>query len=515
MHETTWWFWMAWIEDPGPGTRPLYAFAARTLASTAKVERVEIALPSGAKLVKLEARVATSAANGWFQTQLAPGVTHVDLQELLGPAPPIPVAPPRRLWSTAFGQSPVAIVHYSGSLTYAVLVTEFPDAHQAIKYLRDELGLAFDKSYAAHLGGFDLMEMESPFDAPCEFDVKIMRTATPMLRLTRIDVAPDATVVVRTLSMGEPNLCSLLPWPSGTSFLDVPVDRETEKVEVEVYTTGTGRLIYAHDCGYIMEVEVNIGLGGRALHLQDALVRRAESLGQRARQRAERATSVQSQLSRVGGSDVRLRVHGLRRAVKQLTDWTLDRWFDRGVGGELDVIDHLNSLLNDPEVTHAILADPFFGEEAFRRFALRLQNSDLKLTVVTSWGRTDPDTAKVIADGVAQSQRRLEALLDAVAPVVASKLEVLNIIVGNGEQAFHDRYLAIYRRDGECWIWLLSNSINAMAMNWPFAMSQLTGNTAWQAQRYLEGLTRGHDCQSTKTFTVTFQWPAQATPVAN
>jgi hypothetical protein len=328
-----------------------------------------------------------------------------------------------------------------------------------------------------------------------------------MLRLTRVDTAPDATVVVRTLSMGEPNVCRLLPWASGTTSLDVPVDEETEKVTVEVYESGSGKLIFEHECGYIMEVAVNMGLAGRALHLQDTLVRRAESLGEGARQRAERATSVQRQLSRVGGTDVRRRVHGLRRAVKHLTGGALDRWFDRGVGGELDVIDHFNVLLNDPEVTHAILADPFFGEEAFRRFALRLQNSDLTLTVLTSWGRTDPDTSEVIVDGVAQSHDRLAALLEAVAPVAASKLEVLNIVVGNGEQAFHDRYLAVYRRDGECWIWLLSNSINAMAMNWPFAMSQLTGRTAWEAQRYLEGLTRGHDRQSTKTFTITFRWP--------
>jgi hypothetical protein len=190
-----------------------------------------------------------------------------------------------------------------------------------------------------------------------------------------------------------------------------------------------------------------------------------------------------------------------------MTAFTADRWFARGVGAELDVIDHINGLLGDADVQRAILVDPFFGEEALRRFILRLQNVNLSLSVITSWGRTDPDTARLLAQGSPPNEARLANLIRAVAPVLACDLQVQNIVASGGDQAFHDRYLAVYRAGSGCQIWSLSNSINAMAMNWPFCMCELKGLARWQAQRYLEELERGHDLTDNKALAVTYRWP--------
>ena len=41
-----------------------------------------------------------------------------------------------------------------------------------------------------------------------------------------------------------------------------------------------------------------------------------------------------------------------------------DKWFARGIEGEVGAISHLNHLLNGGHIRGAVLVDPWFGAEA-------------------------------------------------------------------------------------------------------------------------------------------------------
>jgi hypothetical protein len=469
--------------------------------------RIELPLPSGAKLVKAEVRLTQTRGEEWIR-QIGDVNSEIRLDEVLDGAPRLPARLSRTVLAAAFGQSPAIVRHYAGCLAASALRKEFPDTLCAVNFLSQELGLNFRKEFAGHLGGFDLFLIRPPFDGATPFHWQVAQVCgTKLFRLFRVDAGSGLTVRVRMECLGETVTQRLVRWENGNTTLDLSMDDNVDNISVEVYDFESGDLIYQDECGFTMEVHLSLGLAGRTLQHQDALSNRAISLGDQAVRRASQTTTQARQLVSVGVTDLRTQITALRRVVEQTTERSADRWFARGVGEELDVIDHINTLLNDIQVKRAILVDPFFGEEALRRFILRVQNSDLSLSVITSWGHTDPDTAQPVSDRARPNYERLGDLIQAITPVIACNLSVLNLVTGSGEQAFHDRYLAVYRQDGECLIWLLSNSINAMAMNWPFCMSQLTGLARWHAQRYLEGLESGNDLTSSKTLTVTYQRP--------
>ena len=221
--------------------------------------------------------------------------------------------------------------------------------------------------------------------------------------------------------------------------------------------------------------------------------------------------------SRVATKDDPLRDHV--QALRVVLDDRLgkpsdDRWFPRTFGSQLDVIAHLNRLLDASETREAILIDPFFGEEAIERLALRLTQTNLHLTVVASWGATDPDTGAQVPGDVgarqAEAQRRLGRIFARIGSQFAPRFRFLNLVTGSGSRAFHDRYLLLRPHTGPFRVFLLSNSVNNMAADWPFCISHLSGQARLEAERYIEGLGRGHDVTGSTNPSITFQWPAPA-----
>ena len=132
----------------------------------------------------------------------------------------------------------------------------------------------------------------------------------------------------------------------------------------------------------------------------------------------------------------------------------------------------------------------------------------MAVTVVTSWTATNPDTGQRLVDR-ASAVTQLDAVLRNASQFLNPHLSVINL-ANDMSQAFHDRYLLLYPRQGDPQVFLLSNSVNAMAANWPFCMSLLADDVRQQAQAYIEGLCRGVDITGSTNPTITFRWPIDA-----
>jgi hypothetical protein len=186
-----------------------------------------------------------------------------------------------------------------------------------------------------------------------------------------------------------------------------------------------------------------------------------------------------------------------------------DKWFWPGTHSEVAVIQHFNQLLQGGRVQRGVLVDPWFGEHALRQFAIRLGSQDVRLTIVTSWTDRDPDTNQKL-DPSKSPTEKLERALNDLRQLVNPHLIVLNLRDG-AEQAFHDRYLVLYPFDAPAKVYLLSNSINKMAGDWPFCMSLLAPDAARKAQTYIEGLCRGEDITRATSPEITLKWPSNGT----
>jgi hypothetical protein len=176
-------------------------------------------------------------------------------------------------------------------------------------------------------------------------------------------------------------------------------------------------------------------------------------------------------------------------------------------------LDYLDARLNAMDFKEAILVDPFFGEDALVRFATRLTRQGANITVVASWARTDPDTAQRIRGQPEEVNHllteRLGVLFEQMAPYLAPRLKFINVVAGT-DTAFHDRYLLIDRLGGREQVFLLSNSLNNVAADWPFCMSELSGSARKLATRYIQDLAAARAPPQQAALTINFRWPPHA-----
>ena len=191
------------------------------------------------------------------------------------------------------------------------------------------------------------------------------------------------------------------------------------------------------------------------------------------------------------------------------TGGTKDRWFPRTFNSELDVISYFSELLADTEIAAATFVDPYVNGATIERL-LRLDCSGLTLTVLMSWTKTNADTGNTQGEEQTRADLAgLKAMLDLAGPHMSCDVRVRNIVGTDGEQAFHDRYLMTRAKDGETKVYLLSNSLNAMAKNWPFCLSALSDPAKSDAANYIQELQNGKDIARETQPRTTFAWPEE------
>jgi hypothetical protein len=516
------WLWCAWLENRGPsGTNktPLYAVLVPT-EEAVRATRSQV-IQIGAEVEITYADVVTAAVPVMFPVGEA---GTIDLTSAFPEAPRIPVTSRRRVLLDFFGHSPAHADCWIGGTDATAVLPSSEVAVEIARLFDQELGLSLREGMLQHLGGFDQVHLPASPEKPSCYGAEVegprgSGQETLVLRRARA-VHANLRVCVTFQQANEKVFDRLFNWDASSGgVLRVPMPAGRCGYGVKIYDEG-GDLLFDRPTFEPYDIHFTTMVSDRTLILTDRLSRRASSLGTQEALSASHAVAVGVSGSRVGASprSAVQRLGALRdRGRALLSEPTSDRWFARTVRAELDLIDHLNQLFNAADVSSAAVVDPFFGVEALERFLLRVRRIGLDLTIVASWGRTDPDDAVRIgasaAEAVALSARRAIKILEAVEPVLAPKVRFLNVVAASGDQAFHDRYLALRMHDGTARVFLLSNSFNAMAANYPFCMSEVRGRAALEADKYIRGLENGKDQSTAASLQVTVDWPASRSPL--
>ena len=188
------------------------------------------------------------------------------------------------------------------------------------------------------------------------------------------------------------------------------------------------------------------------------------------------------------------------------------RWFSTGAEPQVDVIRWIKQCLEDPGVRAAFMVDPYLGSEALGRIVIRHGNETMSLSIVVSPADVDPDAAELDAKG---DPDRHVLILRAAAEEFANQLcgavSIIHVRRGQGRrQAFHDRYFGHIGQDGVPRVYLLSNSLNKAAGDWPFAVVEFDRVDSWKIFAYVRGLVSGSD--RGRALIVDEVWPGTAKP---
>jgi hypothetical protein len=302
----------------------------------------------------------------------------------------------------------------------------------------------------------------------------------------------------------------LIRLPPGQRRVPVQLPEWLDQFDFRLFGADGQRLLHSEHRSFFNRIGLVMAPVGGQMTIEDDLSKRAASRGAALGSQASTVVVHSSHRSMIGdpgeGTWRKFAEDMQQRVAAYAPTASEDKWFPRGIEGEVGAIAHLNSILNGGQIASAVLVDAWFGAEALTRFVLRLGSQNVRLTIVTSWTDVDPDTGTSL-DPAESRTKKLEAALGQVEPFLSPRLTVVNLVDGK-EQAFHDRYLLIYPHEQTPKVFLLSNSINKLAGNWPFAMSLLAADVGGEVQRYIEGLCDGRDYARNKSLTISFRWPS-------
>jgi hypothetical protein len=519
----SWWIWCCWLQQRASG-HFIYGGAAPSSREPGWSKDGSFDL---AGLGQLEIRQRTLAAQGFriFHDQLNAGSITLDLLAVPG-APGAAIKATRVILQQGLGHTAARITTYYSLPDVASLIGEAEGAlEELLSLLERELNLPFKSSYAGRTGNFELFHLNPWLDGPQPF---LIEAASPPRIDTgsppRIDRSgPETLEICRTAAFAQ---ARHLAHVTGRVHGDVVIDRlvflEPGHQRVAVVSPEwldqlgfqlfdeTGQTLLHSEQRYFTRIPLVLSPITRQVTIEDELSGRAaqKGLGQQA-SIVQVHTSHRSMVGGPAAGSWRKFAEDMDDLVAaQLAAPSQDRWFPRGIEGEVGAIAHFNQLLSGGQIQRAVLVDPWFGAEALRGLVLRLGSQDIHLTIVTSWTRRDPDTG-VFLDLEGNPTADLEAALTQIESFLNPRLTVINLADGT-DQAFHDRYLLLYPYEGGSKVYLLSNSLNRAAGNWPFCMSLLAADAGLQVRRYIEGLCRGQDIARGKSLTITFKWPNDA-----
>jgi hypothetical protein len=498
--------WVFWVELDQDEPEYLYGVIAPTKAVVAPPTVQSVVLPSGREL-RLYEGVLNMGETRSLVGAAAGGV--IDVSLVGGRAAPVAVQASRSSLVRALGFSGLRMISLATLRDLSSWLVS-PDGAVALDRIEQALGFGFTGAFAGHIGHFDLIDV--PLSRGREaIAVSLDRDAQNGDHVSirrEYELLDQHLVAHLILKCGDVVLEDrLVQISAGLEEVRIPAPPHVQTFEVSVFKADGGERVYAQTAHFITEIHMRGHVvPANPVRVADRLARKFES-----RPDLKQAASLVH--GGRGWSDVISDPSNLlgpfERRVKERVALaraaSLDRWFDRSLDSELGVIRHLIELIRAEGVRSAVLVDPFFGVEAMERLLFRLGPDDVDLTLATSWGQTDPDTAVRTRPNV--NVRKLAALTDQAKGLVSGKIKIRNLIHRSGAQAFHDRYLLLRRGDGAAVVYLLSNSVNNMAGDWPFVMSALTGKAAVQAELYVESLVNETAVPASANLETNFRWP--------
>jgi hypothetical protein len=517
----SWWVWTSWIEAPSKPAAFVYGIAARCQRPAAGARKTLMVERPAWSLVRTEA-ILSDAEFARLIDAAPRGTITFDASMVVG-APTLAIVATRNFIGDCLGHGAAAVTSHATCTTPPALANDIEGWISVLKALEAELGLSFSAEDADRIGCFDVVTLQAWLEETTPVLLEAIMPETETRRTAGVrrlhicrarDFATARQFAHLTCFAEERRIIDRLVMLGAGQQRSAPIEapHAIERFELSVFSE-SGDLLHRETASFFGGFKLTMGILGRRVQLDDDLARRAGSHGRRDAASSHQVTSVTHENSSTTFASLneqwvrhKTLMSDLRRRCFPAKGH--DKWFRRSLDDELGVIAHFNTLLNGGAIRAAVLVDPFFGADALARFALRLSSTDVAVTVVTSWTATDPDTGHRLADR-ASAVAQLEALLRNASQFLNPHLSVVNLANGT-DQAFHDRYLLLYPRQGDPQVYLLSNSVNAMAANWPFCMSLLADDVRQQAQAYIEGLCRGADITGSTNPAITFRWPIDA-----
>ncbi|MDR3043418.1 MAG: hypothetical protein LBU75_04035 [Desulfovibrio sp.] len=396
---------------------------------------------------------------------------------------------------------------------YSMLLEEYDVSQEGVKHMMSHLwsanSFAVPENYMHRLGAFDVINLPEyseddqyivDFRLPEKRDSSKLQQRNAYEIWRREDFSQDQHWAHTCLYSGDTPVSDTLHLlESGKQVLGpITVDEPFDRVEFRLFDKNG--LLHHEDSTWMNQLSLDISVGHGTLEYTSPLIRRGTSVDTKKTATSLKHVHIRSRdmtntVNMSTGQEFRKYCREMRERGKTLFQSpSPDRWFPKGVAGSLGALQHLKTLFEGHDVSKCWIVDPFFDARAAENLIPVIGVSTLELAIITNLRnvlayRETGDSACEI-----NPVSNLKKTLGSLKKIIHCHVTVKNIRAApdSDEQVFHDRYVSLKKQDGNTFVYLLSNSLNAYAENYPFCMSLLSGPAAENVHDYiikLENLT--------------------------
>lgn len=351
----------------------------------------------------------------------------------------------------------------------------YKDIQALLSWAKQECGIDFSAE-GRRFGNFERYEISRFHNA---FDI-VFHKELGNKKITVKIVMPltkDLTVNCVATHRGRQLINQIKYLRAGEHMLEFSADEPMSRVELHIWESESGNLIFNNDITLITKICLDMNIGETPYRISEPW---SEKLLKSA---ANRRGIIKGKIETVERNSFERRLNISSDTYDKIDvameegNQLLSGYHQKqcqgayiatvGNDGEINSFLKIKEYIEDPTVKRVVIADPYFSLPSAMRFFCRISRTDVRVDILTSLGTVNPDTGK-------EYDVKTEYLefIQKNATLFHRNLSIRNLL-REKEQVFHDRYLIRYHTNGKIDGFLLSNSLNSMGQRYPFVIAPL------------------------------------------
>ena len=359
---------------------------------------------------------------------------------------------------------------------------------QLFAILEKECGIDFSKE-GGRLGNF---EYYSPGKYMDSFEI-IGNDYTTIILKKKHPISEELIVNCAAENEGRWISDEIKAFPIDSNEITFCADEPMTHYRIKAWGKTNGKLFYASESSFIMEINIGMSIVGSQRVIQDPWTTHLQKSNSKYKADIQKIATVtpssrSNDIHVDNGQNIpwrKAKQEGKSLCALYKKSKTKGAFVPKTADckGEIDSFLKVREYIEEKDVKRIVLADPFFSVKSAAKLLGRISSSDVELNVITALAEIDPDTGNKTSDIKEQSRTFIKNNRN----ILHSNLIVKNILRGNN-QAFHDRYLIRYFSDGHIDGFLLSNSLNSAGQSYHYVIAPLEFAVCLEVAEYLQNL---------------------------
>lgn len=373
-------------------------------------------------------------------------------------------------------------------------IDNYKSIYKLFTWIRDESGInLFSEGY--RLGNFEIyysLDNENDFRIDTHKDCGLLKTT-----VRKLEEFED-NLIVNCLSKHKMRTIInqtkiFLP---EEDLIEFTSKEPMSEVLIQIWNEENGDLIFSENYTLILSFSINIGLSSPIFKIKDdwtqKLIKSATNRKEYIEENIETISHIQYRDPISKENEYRNEIdYAIEKGLKIFSIFY--RNYSKGVfvknenkDGEIESFIKIRKFIEASGVYKVVIVDPYFSVIAAKKILTRISRADLEIIIITALDKVNPDIGEKSDKNQAII---LKSFLENNSQLISPRLTVINIS-RNKRQAFHDRYLLRYHKDGSVDGFLLSNSLNSMGQFYPFVIAPMNYEVCLEVSDYLDEITK-------------------------